>query len=92
MGEIGGTEARRPECFRCGWEKRSMADSDHDLHGERVADKNEFVQRGAPSRRAFIKGVIASGAAASAAGYLFRAPGTGTAWAQPAARVLSSGW
>ena len=33
------------------------------------------MQRSAPSRRAFIKGVIASGAAASAAGYLFRGPG-----------------
>ncbi len=31
-----------------------------------------FEHRSPPSRRAFIKGVIASGAAASAAGYLFR--------------------
>ena len=43
---------------------------------------NSFVQRSAPSRRAFIKGVIASGAAASAAGYLFRGPGIPSAHAQ----------
>ena len=43
-----------------------------------------------PSRRAFIKGVIASGAAVSAAGYLFRGPG-----AHPLTRrrqAPSSGW
>ena len=45
------------------------------------------VQRSAPSRRAFIKGVIASGAAASAAGYLFRAPGISSAHAQAAGTV-----
>jgi len=45
------------------------------------------VQRSAPSRRAFIKGVIASGAAASAAGYLFRGPGISSARAQVAGTV-----
>src|SRR6516225_7347323 len=45
------------------------------------------VQRSAPSRRAFIKGVIASGAAASAAGYLFRGPGVPSAYAQAAGTV-----
>ena len=45
------------------------------------------VQRSAPSRRAFIKGVIASGAAASAAGYLFRGPGISSAHAQTAGTV-----
>ena len=45
------------------------------------------VQRSAPSRRAFIKGVIASGAAASAAGYLFRGPGISSAHAQAAGTV-----
>ena len=44
-------------------------------------------QRSAPSRRAFIKGVIASGAAASAAGYLFRGPGISPAHAQAAGTV-----
>ncbi len=48
---------------------------------------NRFVQRSAPSRRTFIKGVIASGAAASAAGYLFRGPGVPTAHAQAAGTV-----
>ena len=46
-----------------------------------------IVQRSAPSRRAFIKGVIASGAAASAAGYLFRTPGIPSAHAQAAGTV-----
>ena len=46
-----------------------------------------IVQRSAPSRRAFIKGVIASGAAASAAGYLFRGPGISSAHAQAAGTV-----
>ena len=48
---------------------------------------NSFVQRSAPSRRAFIKGVIASGAVASAAGYLFRGPGVPSAHAQAAGTV-----
>jgi aerobic-type carbon monoxide dehydrogenase small subunit (CoxS/CutS family) len=66
-----------------------MAQSDHGSHDDsehhREADSLvAYVQRSAPSRRAFIKGVIASGAAVSAAGYLFRAPGTGSAQAQPA--------
>jgi aerobic-type carbon monoxide dehydrogenase small subunit (CoxS/CutS family) len=64
-----------------------MAHSDHGSHGDggqhgEADGLANFVQRSAPSRRAFIKGVIASGAAASAAGYLFRAPGTGAAHAQ----------
>lgn len=46
-----------------------------------------IVQRSATSRRAFIKGVIASGAAASAAGYLFRSPGVPPAHAQAAGTV-----
>src|SRR6201986_719577 len=57
-------------------------DSRAEHHGG--TDDQTILQRSAPSRRAFIKGVIASGAAASAAGYLFRAPGTGVAQAQPA--------
>jgi aerobic-type carbon monoxide dehydrogenase small subunit (CoxS/CutS family) len=70
-----------------------MAHSDHGSHGDgehqSEADSlTNFVQRSAPSRRAFIKGVIASGAAASAAGYLFRAPGTGVAHAQAAAGTV----
>ena len=48
---------------------------------------NSIVQRSAPSRRAFIKGVIASGAAVSAAGYLFRGPGVPSAHAQAAGAV-----
>ena len=48
---------------------------------------NSIVQRSAPSRRAFIKGVIASGAAVSAAGYLFRGPGVSSAHAQTAGTV-----
>ena len=48
---------------------------------------NSIVQRSAPSRRAFIKGVIASGAAVSAAGYLFRGPGVPSAHAQAAGTV-----
>ena len=49
-----------------------------------------FVRRSAPSRRAFIKGVIASGAAASAAGYLFRGPGVPSLMRRRPAP--SSGW
>ena len=48
---------------------------------------NSFVQRSAPSRRAFIRGVIASGAVASAAGYLVRGPGIPSARAQSAGTV-----
>jgi aerobic-type carbon monoxide dehydrogenase small subunit (CoxS/CutS family) len=45
------------------------------------------LPRTAPSRRAFIKGVIASGAVASATGYLFRGSGGGAAYAQAAGTV-----
>jgi aerobic-type carbon monoxide dehydrogenase small subunit (CoxS/CutS family) len=56
--------------------------------GEAMGDgAAPIVQRSAPSRRAFIKGVIASGAAASAAGYLFRGPGVPSARAQVAGTV-----
>jgi len=70
-----------------------MAHSDHGSHGDggqhgEADGLAHFVQRSAPSRRAFIKGVIASGAAASAAGYLFRAPGTGVAHAQAASGTV----
>jgi aerobic-type carbon monoxide dehydrogenase small subunit (CoxS/CutS family) len=70
-----------------------MAHNDHGSHdgGEHHHEADSlvtYVQRSAPSRRAFIKGVIASGAAVSAAGYLFRAPGTGAAQAQPAAGTV----
>ena len=41
-----------------------------------------YMPRSAPSRRAFIKGVIASGAAVSSAGYLFRGGIVGSAHAQ----------
>ena len=69
-----------------------MAYRDHDSRDEHSGGEEDVVttilQRSAPSRRAFIKGVIASGAAASAAGYLFRAPGTGVAYAQQAAGTV----
>ena len=55
--------------------------------GTRGGGTEPIVQRSAPSRRAFIKGVIASGAAASAAGYLFRSPGISPAHAQAAGTV-----
>jgi aerobic-type carbon monoxide dehydrogenase small subunit (CoxS/CutS family) len=42
----------------------------------------EAIARSPTSRRAFIEGVIASGAAVSSAGYLFRASGISTAQAQ----------
>ena len=42
----------------------------------------DAITRSPTSRRAFIKGVIASGAAVSSAGYLFRASGITTAQAQ----------
>ncbi|HET6198535.1 MAG TPA: (2Fe-2S)-binding protein [Acetobacteraceae bacterium] len=48
---------------------------------------DSFVGRSPPSRRTFIKGVIASGAAVSAAGYLFRGPGIPSAHAQAAGTV-----
>jgi aerobic-type carbon monoxide dehydrogenase small subunit (CoxS/CutS family) len=70
------------------WGETSMAQSESGPYGDtpggvvagEVAETT--VQRSAPSRRAFIKGVIASGAAASAAGYLFRGPGIPSAHAQ----------
>jgi aerobic-type carbon monoxide dehydrogenase small subunit (CoxS/CutS family) len=70
-----------------------MAHSDHGSHGDREHHGEtdglaNFVQRSASSRRAFIKGIIASGAAASAAGYLFRSPSGGIAHAQQAAGTV----
>jgi aerobic-type carbon monoxide dehydrogenase small subunit (CoxS/CutS family) len=70
-----------------------MAHSDHGSHGdsEHYGEADglaDLVQRSASSRRAFIKGVIASGAAASASGYLFRGPGGGVAHAQQAAGTV----
>jgi len=70
-----------------------MAHSDHGSHDDREPHGTDagiagFVRRSAPSRRAFIKGIIASGAAASATGYLFRAPGSGVAHAQAAAGTV----
>jgi aerobic-type carbon monoxide dehydrogenase small subunit (CoxS/CutS family) len=60
---------------------------DADRGGATDGDFVTNVQRSAPSRRTFIKGVIASGAAASAAGYLFRGPGISSAHAQAAGTV-----
>ena len=60
---------------------------DAERGGQTDGASNNFVQRSAPSRRAFIKGVIASGAAVSAAGYLFRGPGVPSAHAQAAGTV-----
>jgi aerobic-type carbon monoxide dehydrogenase small subunit (CoxS/CutS family) len=69
-----------------------MAYRDHGSQGEHNGGAEDssttILQRSASSRRTFIKGVIASGAAASAAGYLFRAPGAGVAQAQPAAGTV----
>jgi len=70
-----------------------MAQKDSDLYrdAERGAvaggETTSFEHRSPPSRRTFIKGVIASGAAASAAGYLFRGPGVPSAYAQAAGSV-----
>jgi aerobic-type carbon monoxide dehydrogenase small subunit (CoxS/CutS family) len=67
-----------------------MADIDRGPHrdAERGGGSSDaYVPRSPPSRRAFIKGVIASGAAVSAAGYLFRAPGIPAAHAQTAGTV-----
>ena len=52
-----------------------------------MPDGVEAIARSPTSRRAFIKGVIASGAAVSSAGYLFRASGTATAQAQSVGAV-----
>ncbi|MBV9247751.1 MAG: (2Fe-2S)-binding protein [Acetobacteraceae bacterium] len=60
---------------------------DAERGGAAAGDLITTVQRSAHSRRAFIKGVIASGAAASAAGYLFRGPGISSAHAQAAGAV-----
>jgi aerobic-type carbon monoxide dehydrogenase small subunit (CoxS/CutS family) len=45
------------------------------------------IARTPASRRTFIKGVVASGAAASSASYMFRGPGGGAAQAQAAGQV-----
>ena len=45
------------------------------------------LSRNPTSRRAFIKGVIASGAAVPAAGFVLRGSGAGQAWAQTAGTV-----
>ena len=45
------------------------------------------LARNPTSRRAFIKGVIASGAAVPAAGFVLRGSGAGQAWAQTAGTV-----
>jgi len=60
---------------------------DADSGGATGASTDSCVGRSPPSRRAFIKGVIASGAAVSAAGYLFRGPGIPSAHAQAAGTV-----
>jgi aerobic-type carbon monoxide dehydrogenase small subunit (CoxS/CutS family) len=60
---------------------------DAERGGATGAPSDSFVGRSPPSRRAFIKGVIASGAAVSAAGYLFRGPGIPTAHAQATGTV-----
>jgi aerobic-type carbon monoxide dehydrogenase small subunit (CoxS/CutS family) len=60
---------------------------DADRGGAVGASANSFEPRSATSRRAFIKGVIASGAAASATGYLFRGPGVPIAHAQTTGAV-----
>jgi aerobic-type carbon monoxide dehydrogenase small subunit (CoxS/CutS family) len=74
-----------------------MAHHDHDSpeqggqrdeHGGETNGIATFVQRTPASRRAFIKGIIASGTAASAAGYLFRGAGGGAARAQQAAGAV----
>ncbi len=60
---------------------------DAERGGAAGSETVSFERRSPPSRRAFIKGVIASGAAASAAGYLFRGPGLPSAYAQAAGTV-----
>jgi aerobic-type carbon monoxide dehydrogenase small subunit (CoxS/CutS family) len=60
---------------------------DPERRGATGGSSDNFAPRTAPSRRAFIKGVIASGAAVSSAGYLFRAGGVSTARAQTAGTV-----
>ena len=60
---------------------------DAERDGATGNDTSPIVQRSAPSRRAFIKGVIASGAAVSGAAYLFRGPGIPAAHAQVAGTV-----
>jgi aerobic-type carbon monoxide dehydrogenase small subunit (CoxS/CutS family) len=68
-------------------QSNSGPNRDAERGGETGDATNTISQRSAPSRRAFIKGVIASGAAASAAGYLFRGPGVPSAHAQAAGTV-----
>ena len=65
----------------------SRLSRDADSGGAAGNPTASFAHRSPPSRRAFIKGVIASGAAASAAGYLFRGPDTPAAYAQAAGTV-----
>lgn len=59
----------------------------HDQEGIQGSGLVTQVGRTPASRRGFIKGVIASGSAASAAGYMFRGPGQGSAAAQTAGTV-----
>jgi aerobic-type carbon monoxide dehydrogenase small subunit (CoxS/CutS family) len=66
---------RDPYCAR--GEQRCESDVIHS-----TPDGVDAIARSPTSRRAFIKGVIASGAAVSSAGYLFRASGITTAQAQ----------
>ncbi len=60
---------------------------DAERGGATGGSSDTYVPRSAPSRRAFIKGVIASGAVVSSAGYLFRATGIPAARAQTAGTV-----
>ena len=72
---------------RCDHAPHEESCGSHDAESMLGAGVVTQIGRTPASRRAFIKGVVASGSAAASAGYMFRGPSQGAAMAQTAGAV-----